>query len=834
MSHGLNWEELEEPKIAGTIWSELTSVSISKKEIEELSPNKNIALNEVGQKSFLDVKRRKEIKKLKKYLPEDIQIIKEALIKGSKPKSSLNPNGLMTREQIQLLLRMLPTDEQMEAIKAANVDGFQLNDEEKWCLEFKDIEHVLQRCELWIMKNDFTYKFERALRDLESMRTGITELRQSSTFRYILQILRKLGSVLNDHTTSGFNVDFLSRLNNLSSPSDGKTLLHHVCRLVMKKYPKSGDLFSELKHFVYFSKIADKFFSKNEHYLYRLVMQFNQLNLVLKQKLLGNNVKRFQKTLEDRLKFYEDALNDSYSKFVDLLLYLGYSDEQIDKYKVVSFFKMIRNFADDYRITRNKILGKVTEQVSTLSSQMKPTIIEQKENEQHPRSILKRKSNQDNSETSVHQSMASAIAKTQPMTQVRRKLSLPEELEQKKRVRLEESVLFENSPPQRKRVPATPAAKKPLENINSNELDKSRTKLDDPLIHYNPETPPTNFDAIQSLPEQLEKPVSIERQTPMESKDSQQSKKITQKTLPPVAYLKPPVENLEQPVFNERMPPPVAPLNPPVFKERIPPPVTYLKPPVQLLEAPVFNERMPPTLTPRGHVENSSSSERQAPMISSTEDKVTSEKFNQRQSSLRNFHGIQTPFRKESNPTETPAKRQKSQINNANTESVRQESQDRINTEETSMRSTKEKESLVPKKESNQQNNVLFRPQKKLQLSTIEEESLSSNGITKQSKIETEPSPPYRIPQRSTTGTKPSTPKSVLQQSVIEDETTLPSQNQTYHSSNDQQQPQIQVNEVSHELASNDLGIRRINVNLKLKTIDLTGDNATQEMDIDE
>ena len=46
----------------------------------------------------------------------------------------------------------------------------------------------------------------------------------------------------------GFNVDYLAKVPEVKDTVHKHSLLHHLCHMVMEKYPESSDLYSEVSH----------------------------------------------------------------------------------------------------------------------------------------------------------------------------------------------------------------------------------------------------------------------------------------------------------------------------------------------------------------------------------------------------------------------------------------------------------------------------------------------------------------------------------------------------------------------------------------------------------
>lgn len=93
------------------------------------------------------------------------------------------------------------------------------------------------------------------------LKQGIEILRVNKTFRGILSTLLSIGNFLNGYDVKGFQIDYLSKVPEVKDTVHKHSLLHHLCVIVMEKFPDSTDLYSEVSpHPFIETDIVTKFF----------------------------------------------------------------------------------------------------------------------------------------------------------------------------------------------------------------------------------------------------------------------------------------------------------------------------------------------------------------------------------------------------------------------------------------------------------------------------------------------------------------------------------------------------------------------------------------------
>lgn len=78
------------------------------------------------------------------------------------------------------------------------------------------------------------------------VKQGTEDLMKNHTFKTILAVLRAIGNFLNGTECRGFHIDYLSKVPEVKDTVHKHSLLHHLCHMVIEKYPDTSDLYSEV------------------------------------------------------------------------------------------------------------------------------------------------------------------------------------------------------------------------------------------------------------------------------------------------------------------------------------------------------------------------------------------------------------------------------------------------------------------------------------------------------------------------------------------------------------------------------------------------------------
>lgn len=157
---------------------------------------------------------------------------------------------IMNREGIEKLLTMLPTEEERTKIQDAQASNpdLPLGSAEQFLLTLASISELPARLKLWAFKLDFENSEREIAEPIMDLKQGVELLKVNKTFRGILSTLLSIGIFLNGAEVKGFQIEYLAKVPEVKDTVHKHSLLHHLCHIVMEKFPDASDLYSEVSY----------------------------------------------------------------------------------------------------------------------------------------------------------------------------------------------------------------------------------------------------------------------------------------------------------------------------------------------------------------------------------------------------------------------------------------------------------------------------------------------------------------------------------------------------------------------------------------------------------
>lgn len=361
----LFWKEVREDMIpvaiGKTIWDELPKSNVDTQKLEHLfesrakdlmTKEKQQEMNKNKEIIVLDHKRSNAINIAMTKLPPP-RAIKAAILKMDAT--------VVTREGIDKLLNMLPTDEERGKIQEAQMANpeLPLGSAEQFLLTLASISELAARLKLWAFRLDFENSEKEIAEPLMDLKQGIELLRQNRTFKCILSTLLSVGIFLNGAPVKGFQIEYLSKVPEVKDTVHKHSLLHHLCHMVMETCTDTTDLYSEIGPITRASK-AD--FADLAHNLIQLETEckssWDRLKLIakhdcppqLKQKLVD-----FLADCAERIIILQIVHRRIINRYRKFLLWLGVPQHSVAESKPNEFCRIVSEFALEYRTTRERV-----------------------------------------------------------------------------------------------------------------------------------------------------------------------------------------------------------------------------------------------------------------------------------------------------------------------------------------------------------------------------------------------------------------------------------------------------------------------------------------------
>ncbi|XP_054165043.1 FH1/FH2 domain-containing protein 3-like [Oppia nitens] len=364
----LFWKEVKEDKSLlsrlmkkKTIWDEIKSVSVDTQRLEHLFESRAKELvNKKGQESskkseilVLDTKRSNAINIGMTKLPPP-HIVKTAILKMD--------STIMNKEGIEKILStMMPTDDEKNKILEAQNSNPEvpLGSAEAFLLTLSSITALEARLRLWAFRLDYDSMEREVAEPLMDLKQATAELEKCESFRIVLGTLLAIGNFLNGVEVKGFQIDYLSKVPEVKDTVHKNSLLHHLCHIVMEKYPKSSDLYSELGAV---SRASKKDFDEVSKSLQKMEMDckasWEHLKVIAKHDGSTPMKVRMSEFLADcaeRIIVLGIIHRRVINRFKKFLVFLGLPSHQLKETKPNSVLKIISEFALEYRTTRERV-----------------------------------------------------------------------------------------------------------------------------------------------------------------------------------------------------------------------------------------------------------------------------------------------------------------------------------------------------------------------------------------------------------------------------------------------------------------------------------------------
>ncbi|KAL1517894.1 hypothetical protein ABEB36_001598 [Hypothenemus hampei] len=363
----LFWKEVRDDPISqsklksGYIWDELNPVNVDTQKLEhlfesrakDLISKKQQELNKNKEIIVLDPKRSNAINIGMTKLPPP-RSIKTAILKMDAT--------IMNREGIEKLLTMLPTEEERTKIQdaqAANPD-LPLGSAEQFLLTLASISELPARLKLWAFKLDFENSEREIAEPLMDLKQGFEVLKINKTFRAILSTLLSIGNFLNGNEVKGFQIEYLCKVPEVKDTVHKHSLLHHLCHIVMEKFPEASDLYSEIGAITRASKVDFDELTLNIQRLEAdCKASWDHLKLIAKHDgstMMKVKMSDFLADCAERIILLGIIHRRIMNRFHKFLLWLGIPLHQVGDTKPNEFCRIVSEFALEYRTTRERVL----------------------------------------------------------------------------------------------------------------------------------------------------------------------------------------------------------------------------------------------------------------------------------------------------------------------------------------------------------------------------------------------------------------------------------------------------------------------------------------------
>uniref|UniRef100_A0A8C5JVX4 Formin homology 2 domain containing 1 n=1 Tax=Jaculus jaculus TaxID=51337 RepID=A0A8C5JVX4_JACJA len=344
-----------------TLWASLEPVSVDTARLEHLFesrakdvlPSKKAGEGRRTMTMVLDPKRSNAINIGLTTLPP-VHVIKSALLNFDE--------FAVSKDGIEKLLTMMPTDEERQKIEEAQLANpdIPLGPAENFLMTLASIGGLAARLQLWAFKLDYDSMEREIAEPLFDLKVGMEQLVHNATFRCILATLLAVGNFLNGSQSSGFELSYLEKVSEVKDTVRRQSLLYHLCSLVLQTRPDSSDLYSEIPALTRCAKVDFEQLTENLGQLEcRSRAAEDSLWSLAKHELppaLRARLTHFLAQCTRRVAMLRVVHRRVCNRFHAFLLYLGYTAQAAQEVRIMQFCHTLREFALEYRTCRERVL----------------------------------------------------------------------------------------------------------------------------------------------------------------------------------------------------------------------------------------------------------------------------------------------------------------------------------------------------------------------------------------------------------------------------------------------------------------------------------------------
>ncbi|EYB93475.1 hypothetical protein Y032_0181g831 [Ancylostoma ceylanicum] len=375
-------------KQKGSFWNKLDQPQIDANKLVQLfetKHNKEVTIKKpIDAKpavlQVLSMKRSQAINIGLTKLPP-INVIPTAIMKFD--SMVLNKDGIE-----KILKTMMPTVKEVEEIQEKQMENpdMTLGHAEQFMLMLSKIPCLLERLKLWIFTLDYKTMEKDIAEPLMDLQLAMKEMEESKTFRKAMSILLAMGNTLSGTEIKGFQLDYLSKASEVKDPVYKHTLTYHLAEYMLEYYPEGTDLYTEfgavarsarvdykelfdnLKRLEKECKASWDYLAKvgfpNRDPVRAIAGLFGLRDLSEEEFQIAKNdnssmrqkINDYLTDVAQRIHQLNTIYNVTKNRWHAFLIYFGYSVNEIPDQNPNEVFKMVTEFALEYRTTREKIL----------------------------------------------------------------------------------------------------------------------------------------------------------------------------------------------------------------------------------------------------------------------------------------------------------------------------------------------------------------------------------------------------------------------------------------------------------------------------------------------
>ena len=371
------------------IWNDMNEIKLDIDEVVYLfgTKKKEAEITEekkpkIETKKFLDSKRTQEVSIIRTKLPEP-EIVGKALINFDQ--------SILNSEQVDGLLKILITKEELETYKSMGEDGH-WDKGEKYIVQINDIPNHQTKLNLWSLTNKCQEKLPGMTESLKYMIDACEEIKSNKHFKLILSITLGLGNILNGGSirgqADGFALDLIKKLPGIKD-NNGNSIITWICSKAHKIDPNFEGFKGKFPQLEKAAQFSLKEINQTLSDIKKIISQIEKFIKDLPEDKFKEKSEQNLKYFKEKAEKFDEDNKKNEEAYKNLVKYYGYkeTDDICEKNEV--FFKMLLDFFNEIDKSmpkldvkkilsmQNRAIGKKVDQndlMNKLMSQLKQKV----------------------------------------------------------------------------------------------------------------------------------------------------------------------------------------------------------------------------------------------------------------------------------------------------------------------------------------------------------------------------------------------------------------------------------------------------------------------------
>ncbi|KYQ90479.1 actin binding protein [Tieghemostelium lacteum] len=358
------WDQVLEPTFDQKNFEDLFCQKKKEKKESEVDKESRQSLAVTPEKvkliSVIDIKKSNSIAFMLAKIPQGSEQLKNFI-------DQLDQQ-ILNKELVKTLIGNVPSEQDYQLIKSSSVgdvvDPMKFDKPERWILEMYGFPAMRERLSSWLFLMEYQEMYSNIKTNLEKLSVAIELTKTNDNIKKLFGIVLVLGNYMNGGSSrgqaDGFNLEILDAITNTKDIDGKQTLLDYIVKVSIDKYPKTGQIASELEPLKQvqlsisdiqtdFNDLETQFnIAKNHSQKALDILNECSYNNSVIQKFKNQVCQQLSAKTEDdisSLKEQQQKLVESYYKTLE---FFGYTKAQITTVTCQQFFGTLFSFASQF------------------------------------------------------------------------------------------------------------------------------------------------------------------------------------------------------------------------------------------------------------------------------------------------------------------------------------------------------------------------------------------------------------------------------------------------------------------------------------------------------